>query len=153
MLASWRKMNPMLRREAIDGYLSLTPWIIGFVAFTAIPIIISIAQSVVVMFSAASLIRAGEAMLEARRLLKVGHPSDDVTRALTGEATDTATGDGPVHDRAVRDRAVRHGADRADHADRVLHPHHAAQRVRADPQQQAVYDDVLPDAGTRHQRG
>ena len=43
MLASWRKMNPMLRREAIDGYLSLTPWIIGFVAFTAIPIIISIA--------------------------------------------------------------------------------------------------------------
>jgi len=43
MLASWRKMNPMLRREAIEGYISLTPWIIGFVAFTAIPIIISIA--------------------------------------------------------------------------------------------------------------
>ncbi|MBX3085928.1 MAG: sugar ABC transporter permease [Anaerolineae bacterium] len=33
----------MLRREAIEGYISLTPWIIGFVAFTAIPIIISIA--------------------------------------------------------------------------------------------------------------
>ena len=45
MLASWRKMNPMLRREAIDGYLSLTPWIIGFVAFTAIPIIISMSKA------------------------------------------------------------------------------------------------------------
>ncbi len=73
-------------------------------------IIISIAQSVVVMFTAASAIRAGEAMLEARRLIKLGHPSDDVTRALTGNAPDAATGDRTVHDRAVRDRAVRHGA-------------------------------------------
>jgi multiple sugar transport system permease protein len=45
MAVALRKMNPMARREAMEGYLSLTPWMIGFVAFTAIPIVISIVLS------------------------------------------------------------------------------------------------------------
>src|SRR5581483_5795666 len=42
MLASWRRMNPLVRREAFEGYISLTPWMIGFLAFTAFPIVVSI---------------------------------------------------------------------------------------------------------------
>jgi multiple sugar transport system permease protein len=42
MLASWRNMKPLARREAFEGYLSLTPWAIGFALFTAAPILISV---------------------------------------------------------------------------------------------------------------
>ncbi len=42
MLNSWRKMNPLQRREAMAGYISLTPWMIGFLVFTAFPIVVSI---------------------------------------------------------------------------------------------------------------
>jgi multiple sugar transport system permease protein len=45
MIASLRKMNPMSRREALEGYVSLAPWMIGFVLFTTVPIVISIALS------------------------------------------------------------------------------------------------------------
>lgn len=38
MLATWRNMNPLVRREAVEGYISLTPWIIGFLVFTVIPL-------------------------------------------------------------------------------------------------------------------
>jgi multiple sugar transport system permease protein len=41
-LASWRRLNPLAKREAIEGYISLSPWIIGFLAFTIIPICVSI---------------------------------------------------------------------------------------------------------------
>ncbi len=43
MLASWRKMKPQARREALEGYISLTPWMVGFLIFTAFPIVVSIA--------------------------------------------------------------------------------------------------------------
>lgn len=42
MFAFWRKMGPQARREALEGYLCLTPWVIGFLAFTAIPIAVSV---------------------------------------------------------------------------------------------------------------
>ncbi|MBK8023703.1 MAG: sugar ABC transporter permease [Chloroflexi bacterium] len=42
MLAAWRRMNPMARREALEGYLALSPWLFGFIVFTAIPIGVSI---------------------------------------------------------------------------------------------------------------
>lgn len=42
MWQPWRKMNPLARREAIEGYINLTPWMIGFLAFTAFPIVVSI---------------------------------------------------------------------------------------------------------------
>jgi len=35
----WSKMSPLARREARTGLLFISPWIIGFLAFTAIPII------------------------------------------------------------------------------------------------------------------
>lgn len=38
MLSFWRNMNPLARREALEGYLALLPWAIGFILFTAIPI-------------------------------------------------------------------------------------------------------------------
>jgi multiple sugar transport system permease protein len=38
-----RGMSPLARREAIDGYLFIAPWIIGFVLFTAGPMIASFA--------------------------------------------------------------------------------------------------------------
>ena len=38
MLSTWRNMNPIARREALEGYLALTPWAIGFIAFTMIPV-------------------------------------------------------------------------------------------------------------------
>lgn len=38
MLSTWRNMNPLARREALEGYLALLPWAIGFILFTAIPI-------------------------------------------------------------------------------------------------------------------
>ncbi|MBX3064833.1 MAG: sugar ABC transporter permease [Anaerolineae bacterium] len=45
MFATWRRMTPMARREAVEGYVSLIPWVIGFAAFTALPIIYSIIAS------------------------------------------------------------------------------------------------------------
>ncbi|MBL8133176.1 MAG: sugar ABC transporter permease [Anaerolineae bacterium] len=42
MLASWRRLSPMARREALEAYLALSPWLFGFVVFTAIPIGVSI---------------------------------------------------------------------------------------------------------------
>jgi multiple sugar transport system permease protein len=41
MLATWRTMNPLARREALQGYLALMPWIIGFAIFTVVPMVIS----------------------------------------------------------------------------------------------------------------
>lgn len=41
-LASWRTANPTVRREAIEGYISLLPWMLGFIGFTAIPIGVSV---------------------------------------------------------------------------------------------------------------
>jgi len=35
----WSRMSPLARREARQGLLYISPWIIGFLAFTAIPII------------------------------------------------------------------------------------------------------------------
>jgi multiple sugar transport system permease protein len=34
----WSRMSPLARREARQGLLYISPWIIGFLAFTAIPI-------------------------------------------------------------------------------------------------------------------
>lgn len=42
MLSMWYRMNPLARREALEGYLALLPWAIGFIAFTAIPILVTI---------------------------------------------------------------------------------------------------------------
>ena len=35
----WPKLSPLARREARLGYLYIAPWIIGFLAFTAIPMV------------------------------------------------------------------------------------------------------------------
>ena len=35
----WSRLTPLARREARQGYLYIAPWIIGFLAFTAIPMI------------------------------------------------------------------------------------------------------------------
>jgi len=40
--ATWRTAKPQARREAIEGYISLLPWMIGFVGFTAIPLAASV---------------------------------------------------------------------------------------------------------------
>ncbi len=42
IIARWRSANPNTRREAVEGYISLLPWIIGFIAFTVIPISVSL---------------------------------------------------------------------------------------------------------------
>lgn len=42
MFSTWRAMNPMARREALEGYTALIPWVIGFLIFTTFPIIMSI---------------------------------------------------------------------------------------------------------------
>ena len=39
MLSTWRKMSAQQRREAKDGYLALSPWMLGFVVFYAFPIL------------------------------------------------------------------------------------------------------------------
>lgn len=44
-LLNWRATNPMKRREAIDGYISLSPWIFGFVVLTVIPMLASVYAS------------------------------------------------------------------------------------------------------------
>jgi len=42
LVNTWRRMSPRARREALEGYLGLLPWTIGFLAFTAGPILASI---------------------------------------------------------------------------------------------------------------
>jgi ABC-type sugar transport system permease subunit len=39
---TWRQMGPRARREALDGYLGILPWVLGFLAFTLGPMIASI---------------------------------------------------------------------------------------------------------------
>jgi multiple sugar transport system permease protein len=41
-LQAWRNLSPRARREARDGYLGILPWAIGFVAFTAGPLLVSL---------------------------------------------------------------------------------------------------------------
>ena len=36
---SLRKMGPSARREMINGFMFIMPWLIGFIAFTLLPII------------------------------------------------------------------------------------------------------------------
>jgi predicted peptidase len=38
-LQAWRNLSPRARREAREGYLGILPWAIGFVAFTAGPLL------------------------------------------------------------------------------------------------------------------
>ena len=40
-LLNWRGGNPLKRREAIDGYISLSPWLIGFIGLTVLPMLAS----------------------------------------------------------------------------------------------------------------
>ena len=42
MLAGWRRLSPMARREAIEGYISISPWVIGFLFFTLGPLLASV---------------------------------------------------------------------------------------------------------------
>jgi ABC-type sugar transport system permease subunit len=35
----WPRLSPLARREARQGYLYISPWIIGFLAFTAFPVV------------------------------------------------------------------------------------------------------------------
>ena len=42
MAQKWQAMTPRERREAIDGYISITPWVIGFLIFTLGPLLASI---------------------------------------------------------------------------------------------------------------
>ena len=42
-LAAWSRMSPLARREARQGLLFISPWIIGFLAFTALPMLATIA--------------------------------------------------------------------------------------------------------------
>jgi len=42
MLASWRAMSPRERREALAGYISISPWLFGFLLFTLGPVLASI---------------------------------------------------------------------------------------------------------------
>lgn len=41
MLKVWRQMRPRERREALEGYLGISPWVIGFLLFTLGPILAS----------------------------------------------------------------------------------------------------------------
>ena len=41
----FRKLSPLARREALQGLLFVSPWIIGFLAFTVIPMIASLVFS------------------------------------------------------------------------------------------------------------
>ena len=42
MFTSWQTMSKRERREAFDGYISLSPWIVGFLIFGLGPLLISI---------------------------------------------------------------------------------------------------------------
>ena len=39
MAVHTRKMSPRARREAIEGYISISPWLIGFILLTVGPIV------------------------------------------------------------------------------------------------------------------
>jgi ABC-type sugar transport system permease subunit len=41
----WSKMTPLARREALQGLLYVSPWIVGFLAFTLIPMVASLAMT------------------------------------------------------------------------------------------------------------
>src|SRR3954468_15360510 len=41
----WRTMSRNARREALEGYICISPWLIGFVVFVAGPILVSFALS------------------------------------------------------------------------------------------------------------
>jgi len=41
LLSGWRRMSRPARREALEGYLCILPWLIGFVTFVAGPILAS----------------------------------------------------------------------------------------------------------------
>lgn len=43
---SWREMTPIARREALFGYAFISPWLIGFLIFTLLPMIATIVFSV-----------------------------------------------------------------------------------------------------------
>jgi len=42
MNQSWRKMSPRARKEAVEGFIGLSPWLVGFLLFTLGPILASI---------------------------------------------------------------------------------------------------------------
>lgn len=42
MLTKWRRMSPRARREALEAYLSISPWLIGFLLFNLGPILASV---------------------------------------------------------------------------------------------------------------
>lgn len=42
MNQSWKMMSPRARKEAVEGYIGLSPWLIGFLLFTLGPILASI---------------------------------------------------------------------------------------------------------------
>ncbi len=42
MTAGWRAMSPRSRREALEAYLSISPWLIGFLLFSLGPILASV---------------------------------------------------------------------------------------------------------------
>ncbi|MEN8171495.1 MAG: sugar ABC transporter permease [Chloroflexota bacterium] len=42
MSTKWRDLSPKERREAVDGYLSISPWFIGFLLFTLGPVLATI---------------------------------------------------------------------------------------------------------------
>ncbi len=52
--------------------------------------LLPIGQSVAMLFAVAAMLRAGEALFEARRVLRRGHPEEDVTRALAGQDDNAA---------------------------------------------------------------
>lgn len=60
----------------------------------------SVGQSVVMMFLAAAALRAGEALIEARKQLRLGQSRDDVSRAMAHD--DTPSMSGPAASRGIR---------------------------------------------------
>jgi ABC-type sugar transport system permease subunit len=42
-LGTWSRLSPLARREALQGLLFISPWIIGFLAFTLLPMIATFA--------------------------------------------------------------------------------------------------------------
>ncbi len=42
MINIWRRMSPRMRREALEGYLGLLPWLIGFLLLTLGPILATV---------------------------------------------------------------------------------------------------------------
>lgn len=42
MNQSWKMMSPLARKEAVEGYIGMSPWLIGFLLFTLGPILASL---------------------------------------------------------------------------------------------------------------